>query len=409
MKISCGIIPFRKNKNDELEFFLGHPGGNYKNCRNLWMFLKGAIEDNESWEDTALREFKEETGLTMDGCDSRMLIPLGSVQQNPHKVTVAFGLHYPNIDPDECVSNIADDGITPEIDKYKWNWKKVDYSAYLFILPVMVFFLSFVLYPMLKGIHLSLYRFRGRHISFVGFKHYINLFQNDIFLKSAWNTVFITFVALPIVVVFSIFVAYVIYEKNAVVRSFFRGIFYIPAISSVVSITVVWNWIYHPKFGILNYVFQKMHVISGPVDWLGNPKTAIFAIIAILITTSVGQPIILYVAALGNVPKDLIEASEIDGANKWQAFKNVTWPLIMPTTLYIVVVTTINSFQIFALIQLLTHGGPNYTTSTVMYLVYQTAISEGRFGVSSAMGIILAIIIGIISILQFKFLSKDID
>ena len=220
---------------------------------------------------------------------------------------------------------------------------------------------------------------------------------------------FITFVALPIVVVFSIFVAYVIYEKNAVVRSFFRGIFYIPAISSVVSITVVWNWIYHPKFGILNYVFQKMHVISGPVDWLGNPKTAIFAIIAILITTSVGQPIILYVAALGNVPKDLIEASEIDGANKWQAFKNVTWPLIMPTTLYIVVVTTINSFQIFALIQLLTHGGPNYTTSTVMYLVYQTAIAEGRFGVSSAMGIILAIIIGIISILQFKFLSKDID
>ena len=280
------------------------------------------------------------------------------------------------------------------IDKYKWNWKKVDYSAYLFILPVMVFFLSFVLYPMLKGIHLSLYRFRGRHISFVGFKHYINLFQNDIFLKSAWNTVFITFVALPIVVVFSKFV---------------RGIFYIPAISSVVSITVVWNWIYHPKFGILNYVFQKMHVISGPVDWLGNPKTAIFAIIAILITTSVGQPIILYVAALGNVPKDLIEASEIDGANKWQAFKNVTWPLIMPTTLYIVVVTTINSFQIFALIQLLTHGGPNYTTSTVMYLVYQTAIAEGRFGVSSAMGIILAIIIGIISILQFKFLSKDID
>lgn len=152
-----------------------------------------------------------------------------------------------------------------------------------------------------------------------------------------------------------------------------------------------------------------MNLVSDPVDWLGNPRTAIFAIIAILITTSVGQPIILYVAALGNVPKDLMEAARIDGANEWQTFKNVTWPLIMPTTLYIVVVTTINSFQIFALIQLLTHGGPNYTTSTVMYLVYQTAITEGRFGVSSAMGIILAVIIGIISVLQFKFLSKDID
>ena len=192
-------------------------------------------------------------------------------------------------------------------------------------------------------------------------------------------------------------------------RSFFRGIFYIPAISSVVSITVVWNWIYHPKYGILNYVFQKTHLISKPIDWLGDPKTAIFAIIAILITTSVGQPIILYVAALGNVPKDLMEAARIDGANEWHTFRDVTWPLIMPTTLYIVVVTTINSFQIFALIQLLTHGGPNYSTSTVMYLVYQTAITEGRFGVSSAMGIVLAIIIGIISVLQFKFLSKDID
>ncbi len=295
------------------------------------------------------------------------------------------------------------------LEKYKWNWKKIDYSAYLFILPVFIFFSSFVLYPMLKGIHLSLYRFRGRNTSFVGFKHYIDLLSNEIFVKSAINTVFITFVALPVVVLFSIFVAYVIYEKNAAVRSFFRGVFYIPAISSVVSVTVVWNWIYHPKFGILNYIFQKMSLTSDNIDWLGNPKTAIFAIIAILITTSVGQPIILYVAALGNVSKELMEAARIDGANEWQTFRNVTWPLITPTTLYIVVVTTINSFQIFALIQLLTHGGPNYATTTVMYLVYQTAIKEGRFGVSSAMGVLLAITIGIISVLQFKFLSKDIE
>lgn len=292
--------------------------------------------------------------------------------------------------------------------KYKWNWKKIDYSAYLFLLPILIFFTSFVLYPMIKGVFLSFYRFRGRNTTFVGLKHYIDLLSNEIFLKSTVNTIFITFIALPIVVIFSIFVAYVIYERNPFVRSFFRGIFYIPAISSVVSITVVWNWIYHPKFGILNYIFQKAHIISAPIDWLGNSKTAIFAIIAILITTSVGQPIILYVAALGNVPKDLLEAARIDGASEWQTFKDIMWPLIMPTTLYIVVVTTINSFQIFALIQLLTHGGPNYATTTVMYLVYQTAIQEGRFGISSAMGVLLAIAIGIISVLQFKFLSKDI-
>jgi len=287
--------------------------------------------------------------------------------------------------------------------------KKIDYSAYFFILPVLVFFTSFVLYPMVKGVYLSLFRFRGRNITFVGAKHYLDLFKDEIFIKSAQNTILITAIAVPIVVAFSIFVAINIYEKNAFIRSFFRGIFYIPAISSVVSVTVVWNWIYHPKYGILNYILQSANITSSNVDWLGNPRTAIFAIIAILITTSVGQPIILYVAALGNVPKDLIEASKIDGATDYKAFTQIIWPMIKPTTLYIVVVTTINSFQIFALIQLLTAGGPNYATSTIMYLVYQKAIVESRYGASSAMGVILAVIIGIISVLQFKFLSHDVD
>ncbi|WP_073507666.1 carbohydrate ABC transporter permease [Streptobacillus notomytis] len=291
----------------------------------------------------------------------------------------------------------------------KINFKKIDYSAYLFILPIMIFFSTFVLYPMAKGIYLSLFRFRGRNTTFVGLKHYIDLFSDDVFIKSATNTVIITMIAVPIVVAFSIFVAINIYERSALVRSIFRGIFYIPAISSVVSVTVVWNWIYHPKYGILNYILNSTHITSNQIDWLGNPRTAIYAIIAILITTSVGQPIILYVAALGNVPKDLIEASKIDGATDSQCFRKIIWPTIKPTTLYIVVVTTINSFQIFALIQLLTAGGPNYSTSTIMYLVYQKAIVETRFGVSSAMGVLLAIIIGIISVLQFKFLSHDVD
>lgn len=119
IKTSCGIIPFRKNENGNLEFFVGHPGGNYPNQQNLWMFLKGAVENNESWVDTALREFKEETGLELKGITENNLIPLGSVQQNPHKIVVAYGLEYSDIDPDKCYSNFTDEGI-PEIDKYRW-------------------------------------------------------------------------------------------------------------------------------------------------------------------------------------------------------------------------------------------------------------------------------------------------
>lgn len=296
------------------------------------------------------------------------------------------------------------------------NKRRIDYSAYLFILPVSLFFLTFVLFPMIRGLELSLYSFSKKTPIFVGFKHYADLLFSsngatihEPFMKSLVNTIIVTAVAVPIVVLVSIFVAITIYNKHAVLRSFFRGVFYIPAISSVVSITVVWAWIYHPQYGILNYVFNSLGIIDGNIDWLGNPSTALYAIITILITTSLGQPIILYVAALGNVPKELLEASEIDGATKWQVFTKITWPLIRPTTLYIVVVTTINSFQIFALIQLLTAGGPNYGTSTIMYLVYEAAIKNGDHGVASAMGIILAVIIGIISIIQFKFFSSDND
>lgn len=282
-------------------------------------------------------------------------------------------------------------------------------SGYLFLLPTLLFFTTFVLYPMIKGIYLSLFRFRGRNTTYIGLQNYVNLMNDKIFLTSVRNTVSITLISVPIVIIFSMFVAISIYNRSAAVRSFFRGIFYIPAISSVVSITVVWAWIYHPQYGILNFVLKSAGAIQQNVDWLGSNRTALYAIIAILVTTSVGQPIILYVAALGNVPKDYIEAATIDGASKWRIFRRIIWPLIMPTTLYIVVVTTINSFQIFALIQLLTAGGPNYGTSTVMYLVYTKAIVEGRFGISSAMGVILAVIIAIISVIQFKFFSTDVE
>lgn len=120
MKYSAGIIPFRLNETtNEIEFFLGHPGGNYWNNRHYWAFLKGCVEKDESWHDAAMREFKEESGLTMEDCHSQMLIPLGTVLQNPHKTVIGFGLHYPNIDASKCHSNLTEEGV-PEIDKYKW-------------------------------------------------------------------------------------------------------------------------------------------------------------------------------------------------------------------------------------------------------------------------------------------------
>lgn len=120
MKYSAGIIPFRKNGDNKMEFLLGHPGGDFWRHIDYWSFLKGGVEKNETWTDAAIREFKEESGLPMEDCDSGMLIPLGTTLQNPRKTVIAYGLSYPNIDTSKCHSNMADNGINVEIDKYKW-------------------------------------------------------------------------------------------------------------------------------------------------------------------------------------------------------------------------------------------------------------------------------------------------
>ena len=155
--------------------------------------------------------------------------------------------------------------------------------------------------------------------------------------------------------------------------------------------------------GILNYILKAGHVIDQNISWLGDSRYALWAIIIILLTTSIGQPIILYIAALGNVDKSLVEAARVDGATEFNVFWKIKWSSLLPTTLYIVVITTINSFQCFALIQLLTSGGPNHSTDTIMYYIYYSAFKLYRYGYGDAMGVVLAIMIAILSAIQFKF------
>ena len=160
-------------------------------------------------------------------------------------------------------------------------------------------------------------------------------------------------------------------------------------------------------YGIFNYIGKSMGVLDQNINWLGDSKYALACIILILLTTSVGQPIVLYVSALGNVDQSLVEAAEVDGATKLQAFWKIKWPQIMPTTLYILVITTINSFQCFALIQLLTKGGPLNSTMTIMYQVYDTAYRLNDLGYACAIGVVLALIIAIFSAIQFKVAKTD--
>lgn len=278
--------------------------------------------------------------------------------------------------------------------------------AYSFLAPALFFFLTFVIVPILIGVITSFFNYTNTSFEFNVLDNYARLFSDERFLKSLRNTVFLVVISVPIIVLFSLYVAVVLYQKNAFVRSLFRGIFYLPVVTGTVAVVVVWKWIFDPYNGVLNYVLTQINHASVEIQWLGEANFAIWAIIIILITTSVGQPIILYIAALGNLDPSQIEAAQVDGANNWQIFRHIKWPGILPTTLYVVVITTINTFQCFSLIQLLTSGGPNYNTSTIMYLVYETAFKTYQFGYANAMGVLLAIVIGLFSYAQFKLFSS---
>ena len=276
-------------------------------------------------------------------------------------------------------------------------------TSYLFLAPFLLFFVMFVIYPMFMCVYTSFFdATMGREDIFIGFQNYKTLFHDPIFWTALKNTLVIVFVSVPVTCAFSLWVASVISKMPVAATSAFRCIFYLPVVTGSVAVTMVWKWMFNNYYGIFNYLGTQTGLIDKNINWLGDSKYALWCIILILFTTSVGQPIVLYVSALGNVDQSLVEAAEVDGATNFQVFWKIKWPQMMPTTLYILVITTINSFQCFALIQLLTSGGPNNSTMTIMYYIYYNAFKLYRYGYGNAMGVILAIIIAILSAVQFK-------
>ena len=192
--------------------------------------------------------------------------------------------------------------------------------SYAFLAPVLIFFTVFVLAPMIMGFITSFFNYSMTSFEFVGLDNYIRMFKDPVFTKSLINTVILVIGSVPVVVLFSLFVASQTYQQNAVARSFYRFVFFLPVVTGSVAVTVVWKWIYDPLSGILNFVLKSSHIISQNISWLGDKNWALMAIMIILLTTSVGQPIILYIAAMGNIDNSLVEAARVDGATELQVF-----------------------------------------------------------------------------------------
>lgn len=279
--------------------------------------------------------------------------------------------------------------------------------GYIFIAPALFFFILFVLVPFISSINMSFYNYSISGQTFIGLKNYTRMFSDPIFIKSVQNTIKYVLIVVPSVLVISFFVANAVYEKSSKVSSFVRAAFYLPAIVPAVCFSIIWKWMYNPQYGLFNTIGNSMGLPT--IDFLGDERFALVATAIVVITWSIGQPIILYIAALNGVPQTYKEAAEIDGANRFQRTVRIMFPLVKPTTLYIMIITTINVMQVIEVILLMTSGGPYYATSSLLFMIYQQAFKIGAFGYAAAIGNFMFVVIAILSVIQYKWLSSDVQ
>lgn len=279
--------------------------------------------------------------------------------------------------------------------------------SYLFILPNLFFLLLFLIYPLFRTFYLSFFSADIYEQVFIGFKNYVQIFQETLFLKSLVNTFYFVLIIVPATVLISLIFAAIMQGFHQTSRSVFRLIFYLPVVSTPVVLSLVWKWIYNPSFGILNYLLSVLGLPG--MDVFSTQGTAIVALSSVIITWMVGQPIILYMSAIDGVSKEVLEAAHIDGAGPFRSFFQITLPLISHTTLLIVITTTISIFQIFTVIFLMTSGGPYHGTESLVFTIYRTAFIDLEFGKASAQSVVLFFIIIVFALVQFKLLRSKLD
>lgn len=232
---------------------------------------------------------------------------------------------------------------------------KRNYSAYLFLLPKLILFTLFVAIPVVWAFVLSFQKYKIFGSEFVGFENYIKVFESEAFRIALKNTMLFTVVTVPFGVISALVLSTLIFELGKVSQSLFRSAFYLPTVTSMVIIAMVWRWMYNYDFGLFNYVLGWFGV--GPVNWLGQSSTALWALIIMQCLIPFGVGIIMYLASMGSISQSLYEAARMDGAGKFKQWIHITIPLLKPTTLYLVLLSTIGSFQVFTQIIMMTGEG----------------------------------------------------
>ena len=283
---------------------------------------------------------------------------------------------------------------------------KASSAPWWFVTPALLVLAVFFFLPVLAALLMSLtdfdlYALRdSRNLRFVGLANYATLLQEPLFWKSLGNTLYFVVVGVPLSIATSLAAALLVNARSARCKALFRTTFFAPVVTTLVAVAVVWRYIFHTRYGFLNYVLDGFGV--APIDWMGDPHWAMPAIIVLAVWKNFGYNMIILLAALQSIPDDLYEAARIDGASGWQLFWHITLPGLRPVLLLVSVLTMTGYFQLFAEPYVMTEGGPLQSTLSVLYFMYEEGFKWWNLGRSSAVAFLLFLLIFAVTAVQFR-------
>jgi len=291
------------------------------------------------------------------------------------------------------------------------NWsiiralKQSDMNGYLFVLPYIIFFLAFVAYPLVFSLILVFHRWNiVTPMEWIGFKNFVRLVHDALFLRSLGNTVTFLLIHIPLQIVFALLLA-VLLNSRITLRGFFRSLYFLPVVVSGVAVTILWQQLYSYDYGVLNGLLNAVGLPSIP--WLVNSSWAMPSIAIMATWKNIGIYIVLFLAGLQNIPGELYEAASLDGATKARQFLHITLPMLNPTIIVIVVLSTIGGFSLFIEPYVLTGGGPMQSTLSGMLYIYNQAFYFGHMGYAATLGFVFALVILVVVLLQRKFIESE--
>lgn len=274
-------------------------------------------------------------------------------------------------------------------------------AAWLFLAPSLVLFATFTAIPVLSAFFISFTRWNlFNEVTWVGLGNYLELAKDEIFAKVLGNTAYFVLISVPVQIALGLACALVL-NRGIKGQSFFRVVYFLPVVTSTVAAALVWAWLFNSNFGLINAGLSLVGVTELP-KWMGSTRWAMPAIIIVSIWQNLGYAMVLFLAGLQNIGKDVHDAAALDGATGWDRFWHITLPLLSPTTFFVLVISIIGSFQVFELVLVMTKAGPANATNTLVYYIYQNGFQFYQMGYASAAAMVLFLIVLAFTLVQYK-------